>query len=98
MKISKKEDYGVILISELGKNYGKGFLSLSEIGKMHNIPILFLRNIASDLRKSGLITATEGKSGGYKLTKSPDKIQIGEVIRVLSKKPIFSCCQNTVKW
>ncbi len=92
---SKREDYGIILISELAKSYSKKVVPLSKIAKKHKIPLLFLRNIASDLRRSNLIDAQEGKNGGYKLKRSPALIQVGEIIKALSKGPLFSCCQDT---
>lgn len=93
--VSKREDYGIALMVDLFKNFGKRLVPLSEIAKTHSISLLFLRNIAADLRKSGLIMAVEGRKGGYKLSKNPKDIQFGDVLRSLWRKPIFSCCQNT---
>ncbi|MBI2074337.1 MAG: Rrf2 family transcriptional regulator [Candidatus Levybacteria bacterium] len=95
IRFSKKEDYAIILINKLVQNYKKRLVPLSEVAREHKLPLLFLRNIASDLRKSGLIVAVEGKSGGYKLSKHPSNIEVGEVITALTKNPLFSCCQNT---
>lgn len=95
IRFSKREDYGVVLISGLAKNFGKRLTPLSEIAKEHKIPLLFLRNIASDLRKAGLIKAVEGKNGGYTLVKNPQEIQLGEILEILTKKSLFSCCQDT---
>lgn len=95
IRFSKREDNAIILVSELVKQFGKRLVSLSEVATKHNISVLFLRNIASDLRAAGLIEAVEGKNGGYKLKKAPNQMQLGEVISAVSKQPIFSCCQNT---
>lgn len=95
IRFSKREDYGIVLMSKLCQSYGRKLTPLSEIAREYKISILFLRNIARDLRKVGLISAVEGKNGGYKLTKNPKDIQLGEIIQALSKKPIFSCCQET---
>ncbi len=95
IRFSKREDDAVILIGELVKQFGKRVVSLSEVAKKHNISVLFLRNIAADLRKADLIEAVEGKNGGYKLKKAPDQMQLGEIISAVSKQSIFSCCQNT---
>lgn len=95
IRFSKREDYGVVLMADLLKNFEKRLIPLSEIAQKHKIPLLFLRNIAADLRKTGLISAVEGKNGGYKLAKNPSNIQLGKIIQALSKKSIFSCCQET---
>lgn len=95
IRFSRKEDYGVLLISELVKNYNKRLVPLSIIAKKHKISLLFLRNVASDLRLAGLITAVEGKHGGYKVSKDPKTIYFGEIMQAFSKEPVFSCCQDT---
>lgn len=85
----------MILITELLENFEKKLISLSVVAKKHGIPVFFLRNIASDLRRAGFIKASEGKNGGYGLSKNPSTIQFGKVMEVLAQKPLFSCCQNT---
>lgn len=95
IRFSKKENYGLIFINELVKNFDKKLTPLSEIAKKYKISPLFLRNIALDLRRAGLIQALEGKNGGYKLKKAPNEMTVGNIISALSNHPIFSCCQNT---
>ncbi len=95
VRFSRKEDYGVLLISRLAHNYNKRLMPLSEVAKEHKISLLFLRNVALELRLAGLISAVEGKHGGYKLNKDPQTIYFGEIIQAFSKDPIFSCCQKT---
>ena len=93
---SKREDFGMILMIELGSSFNKKqIVPLSLVSKKHNVPLFFLRNIASDLRRAGFIRAIEGKNGGYILAKDPSRIQFGKVIEALAKKPLFSCCRNT---
>lgn len=95
VRFSKRENYATILIAELSENINQKFIPLSQIAKKHGISILFLRNIALDLRKAELIEALEGKNGGYRLKKSKNKIRIGDVVEAVTHRSIFSCCQNT---
>lgn len=96
IRFSKREDYAVVLIDELVKEYKKRLVPLSEVSKKHNIPLLFLRNIANTLRRTGIVEAVEGKYGGYKLARHPSQMQVGDVLKALSSEPLFSCCQNTI--
>lgn len=91
LHLSKQEDYAIILINKLAQS-NKLVIPLSEIAKEYNISILFLRNIASELRKKGIISAIEGKNGGYFLNKDLKELKVGEVLSVFSKKPILQCC------
>lgn len=93
--VSKREDYGIMLVTELVDNFDKRLIPLSQVAKKHKIPLFFLRNIAHDLRLAKIIDAVEGKNGGYKLAKDPKEIMFGQVLEILSKKPLFSCCQKT---
>lgn len=92
---SKKEDYAVILLNKLAAAYKKKLVPLSEIAKEYNISLLFLRNIALDLRRARIINAVEGRDGGYRLIRSPKQVTIGEIIKAISHRQLFSCCQNT---
>jgi Rrf2 family transcriptional regulator, iron-sulfur cluster assembly transcription factor len=97
IKFSKAEDYALILIHTLVQSYSSRLVPLSEVAKKYSLSILFLRNIAQTLRKAHIITATEGKSGGYSLVKDPQSITIGEVMTAVSPKPILECCSNHAK-
>lgn len=92
IRFSRREDYAVILVHTLAQNYGKGVLPLSEIAKKYNISLLFLRNLALELRKNNIIHAIEGKNGGYYLEKHPKDIKIGEILSIFPTKPILECC------
>lgn len=91
LKLSKKEDYAFILLNILEQNYKKETVSLSSISKKYKIPLLFLRNIAGELRKKGIIKAHEGKTGGYFLDRDPKKIIVGDILNVFSQKQILDC-------
>lgn len=89
---SKKEDYAIILINKLAQNYNKRLVPLSEVANEYKISVLFLRNLAGQLRKKQIINAVEGKNGGYSLAKDPSRLTIGEILSVFSKKPMLDCC------
>lgn len=91
LKLSKREDYSLVLLSELVANYQRRVTSISEISKKYNISAFFLRNLMAELKKRSFVKAKEGKNGGYFLTKDPKNIKIGEALDILSK-PILDCC------
>jgi Rrf2 family cysteine metabolism transcriptional repressor len=92
IRFSRREDYSVILVNKLAENYKKRLVPLSEVAKEYNLSILFLRNLAAELRKRNIIKATEGKNGGYYLDKNPKQIKIGDILKIFSDKPILDCC------
>lgn len=94
IRFSRREDYAVILVTTLAQSYDKRLVSLSEVAKSYNISLLFLRNIANDLRNNSIVRAVEGKKGGYKLSKDPKTLTIGEVLKAFSTESLLACCST----
>src|SRR5688500_17894819 len=83
MKVSSRTHYGLRAMTELAKVHGGGALSLSEIASREGMPLPYLEQVIGQLRKAGLVEGTRGAHGGYRLTRSPDEIKVGEIVRVL---------------
>ncbi len=89
---SKREEYGIRFVTSLAKRHGGESVALSAIAREEKIALPFLRQIALDLRHAGLLTAIEGKNGGYQLAKEPKKISVADVIEAVVKQKLLSCC------
>jgi Rrf2 family protein len=81
----KKTQYALRAIFELAKHLGQGPKKISEIAEVQAIPLRFLEVILSQLKGSGLVDSKRGFYGGYYLTRSPDKISVGDVLRFMDK-------------
>ena len=92
IRFLRREDYAIVIVGVLAREYKKRLVPLSEIAKEYAISLLFLRNLAHDLRDAGVIKAVEGKNGGYYLTKDPKSIRMGDVLGIFSKGQDFICC------
>lgn len=84
MKITKLEDWALLLVAELAKNYLQAPLSLSHIAREHGISFLYLKKITRDLKKAGLIESREGVRGGYSLSRLPQGITVWDVLQAVS--------------
>ncbi len=89
MKISlgKKGDYSVRVVLDLARNYRGGRRKAREIASAMMIPRKYVLRILADLVRSGLITATAGRGGGYELARSPSTIRMLDVVEA-SEGPI----------
>src|SRR3954447_6222000 len=83
MKVSTRGEYGVRAMVALAKNYGAGPMSVTAISKNSAIPYAYLEQLILPLRKSGLVEARRGAQGGYRLTRPPEEVKVGEVYRVM---------------
>ena len=81
----KKNQYALRAIFELAKHRGKGPKKISEIAEIQAIPLRFLEVILGQLKGSGLVESKRGFYGGYSLTRSADKISVGDVLRFMDK-------------
>ncbi len=82
MKIAlgKKGDYSVRAVLDLGMSYGKGRRKAQEIAASMHIPRKFAPQILANLVRSGLLTATAGRNGGYELSRAPSRICLLDVV------------------
>src|SRR5665648_236260 len=94
LKISRELDLGLLLMGELNS---KTWLSLSDWAKEKKLPYRFLCKIALKLKKAKLIVSQEGRSGGYKLARSSQKIKVGEIFKAIEGEiaPV-ACLQGKV--
>jgi Rrf2 family cysteine metabolism transcriptional repressor len=70
-------------MTELARTHGQGLLSLSEISRTEMLPLAYLEQLIGELRRAGLVEGVRGLHGGYRLTRRPAEITVGEVYRVL---------------
>ena len=81
MRVSAKADYAVRAAIELAAGHDAGPIKGELIAAAQEIPLRFLENILGDLRHHGLVESRRGAEGGYWLSRAPDDITIGEVMR-----------------
>ena len=85
LQVSTKGEYGVRIMVDLARHYSERPRSLSDIAQTEMLPLAYLEQLAKLLREADppLITSTRGAHGGYKLSRHPAEITMGEILRVL---------------
>lgn len=83
MKVSSRAHYGLRAMTQLAQAHGSGLLSLSEIARAEHLPLAYLEQLVAELRRAGLVEGTRGLHGGYRLSRAPEAITVGEVYRIL---------------
>ncbi len=83
MKLSTKGQYGVKAMFDLAMRYSEEYIPLKQVAEAQVIPENYLEQLASQLRKAGLVESIRGPQGGYRLARAPETITIGEIIRIL---------------
>ena len=83
-------------MSVLARKYSKDFVSLVSVAKETNLSSLFLKHLASVLLKDKLIESKEGVNGGYRLTRNPRNINMGEIMKAISEGMIIPSCKGHI--
>ncbi|MFH1940788.1 MAG: Rrf2 family transcriptional regulator [bacterium] len=83
LQLSTRGRYGVRAVRLLADRYGNGPISIHTIAAKERIPIRYLEQIMTRLRREGILNSIRGPGGGYQLTASPDRMSVGRVIQAL---------------
>ncbi|HEX4754442.1 MAG TPA: Rrf2 family transcriptional regulator [Candidatus Dormibacteraeota bacterium] len=83
MRVSSKAHYGLRMMTEFARAYGRGPLSIAEVARIEHLPLAYLEQLAGQLRRGGLVESTRGVHGGYSLTRSPELISVLEVVHTV---------------
>ena len=84
MKLSSsRSKYGIRAMLALASIEDGHPVSISTISKRENISAYYLEQLFTLLKNGNLIKGTRGVKGGYVLLKTPDKITVGEIFRLL---------------
>ncbi len=85
LRVSTKGEYGVRIMVDLAHHYGDRPRSLTDISQSEMLPLAYLEQLVKLLREADppLVVSTRGAHGGYRLSRDPAKISMGEIVRVL---------------
>jgi Rrf2 family protein len=83
MKLSTRSRYGTRLMIDLAEHGFDKFVQLKEVSRRQNISLKYLEQIVIPLRRAKYLASARGAGGGYRLTRSPEEITIGEIVALL---------------
>ncbi len=83
MNISAKGEYAIRAVLDLSMHASAGLVSIQEIASRQSIPQRYLEQVLLQLKRTGLLTSRRGASGGYHLSRPPEEMTVGEVLRAV---------------
>ena len=92
--ITQKTRYALrslLFLVEVGRGDA---VRLHEIAETQRVPRKYLELIMLDLKKAGIVTSVRGPKGGYRLTRSPQDISFGEVVRAIEGPIALISCAS----
>jgi Rrf2 family cysteine metabolism transcriptional repressor len=83
MKLSTRAEYGIRVLVALARAEGDGPLPLAAVAHTEKLPHAYLEQLVRGLRRAGLVTATRGQAGGYRLARPAAEISLVDAVRAL---------------
>ena len=80
---------------ELGRAYRKSpaqLTDLKHIARSQKLSLKYIEHIITQLRRGKLVQSVRGVTGGYRLSRAPEKITMLEVLEVTEKISDFCPC------
>lgn len=87
MILSTKGRYAVMAMVDLGIQPQDKPVTLAAIAERQEIPLAYLEQIFSRLKRSGLVKSVRGPGGGYQLARDAEEMSIAEIM-LASDEPL----------
>src|SRR5204862_7692372 len=73
---SARVEYALHTLLNLSLVHAGAAPSATELAEFQHLPLMYVRKLLTQLEKSGLVTATEGVRGGWRLARDPNSIAV----------------------
>ena len=83
MKLSTRSRYGTKLMVDLAQHYDKSPVRINDIAKRQDVSVKYLEQLIIPLKKANFIKSVRGPKGGHLLSKPPEEITMGDIVRIL---------------
>ena len=91
MRVTAKGEYATQAVLLLSLEYPE-VVTIHEIAQRHHIPLKYLEQILLELKRGGILESRRGVNGGYTLARAPEKVSVGEVLRIVDGAFAESSC------
>ena len=93
--ISTRGRYAVRVMIDLAEHEDGSFIPLRDIAQRQELSKKYLEIIMKDLVSGGLLAGASGKGGGYRLSRKPEDIPVGEIIELTEGRfGSVACLEN----
>jgi len=83
LRLSKRTEYGLRAVVQLARLEPRTYIQSKDLVAREDLPNKFLESILLALRRGNFLESKVGSGGGYRLSRPPKDISVGELIRRL---------------
>ena len=73
-------EYALRAMVEIARQHDGGSVTGGELASRTGVPSKYLSKVLADLVRCGVLEATRGKSGGFRMTRAAEVIPLGDVL------------------
>ena len=81
MRLSTQGRYAVRAMVDVALHAGEGSVPRADIARRQGISAAYIAQLFRKLERAGLVQGVKGPAGGYRLTRPPAQITVGEIVR-----------------
>lgn len=85
MLISTRGRYALRILIDMAEHNSNNYVRLKEIAERQEISEKYLESIVKELVRNRIIIGLRGKGGGYRLSREPNEIKVGEILRIMER-------------
>ncbi len=93
LRITKLTDYATVVLAALAEQPGRVH-SAAELAERARLELPTVSKVLKPLAHAGLVTGFRGASGGYKLARAPERIQLIEIVEAIEGKLGLTECSG----
>jgi Rrf2 family transcriptional regulator, cysteine metabolism repressor len=97
MRVTTQGEYGLRCMINIAKNSSHGPVSIQSIANEEHLPRTYVEQLLLKLRRKNLIQSIRGAHGGYLLGRSPDIINMREIIEALEGGIFEVVCERRAR-
>jgi Rrf2 family protein len=84
MRLGNTTKYAFESLAYLIRSHARDeWAQIADIAAASGIPRKYLEQVLLDLKTGGLLESKKGQGGGYRLSRSPDEISVGQVLSAI---------------
>jgi Rrf2 family iron-sulfur cluster assembly transcriptional regulator len=92
MRLSTRSRYGTRMVLDLARRFDEGPVRIGDIAEREGISVKYLEQLIIPLKQANFINSVRGPKGGHMLSRPPENITVGEVVKVLEGGTNLTVC------